>query len=127
LPTRSATTTSRSPASDGHAASETRRQRFAAFLCAARYVAALVVAAARPTGKKSELHVYVVDVSASMADGPLDAARRWLDRDIAALGPNARVVLVLAGAEVRVVLSPTPPGGRRSRRPRPLRVARASA
>lgn len=75
-------------------------------------VAALVVAAARPTGKKSELHVYVVDVSASMADGPLDAARRWLDRDIAALGPNARVALVLAGAEARVVLSPTAPGPR---------------
>jgi len=75
-------------------------------------VAALVLAAARPSGKKSELHVYVVDVSASMADGPLEAARRWLDRDIATLGPNARVALVLAGAEARVVLSPTPPGPR---------------
>ena len=87
-------------------------RRLVALLLCLLGVAALVVAAARPSGKRSELHVYVVDVSASMADGPLDAARRWLDRDIAALGPNARVALVLAGAEARVALSPTPPGPR---------------
>lgn len=87
-------------------------RRLVALLACLLGVAALVLAASRPSGKKGELHVYVVDVSASMGDGPLASARRWLERDVATLGPNARVAVVLAGTEARVSLPPTPPGPR---------------
>jgi hypothetical protein len=85
-------------------------RRLLALLACLAGVTALVVAAARPSGAREDVTVYVVDTSASMAGGPLDEARRWLSREVAARGPNARIALVVAGAEPRVALSPSPPG-----------------
>jgi hypothetical protein len=73
-------------------------------------VAALALAAARPTGKAEGTHVFVVDVSSSMSGAPLEGARRWLVREVAGLGPDARVAIVRAGAEPRVTLPPSKPG-----------------
>ncbi|MBX3222248.1 MAG: VWA domain-containing protein [Labilithrix sp.] len=87
-------------------------RRLLALLACLFGVAALVVAAARPTGTRSDATVYVVDVSASMSGAPLREARAWLARDVAGRGPNARVAIVLAGAEPRVALSPSAPGPR---------------
>lgn len=85
-------------------------RRLLALLACAAGVAALVVAAARPTGKRGDAAVYVVDVSASMAGAPLSDVRGWLTRELASLGPEARVAIVLAGAEARVALPLSPPG-----------------
>ncbi len=85
-------------------------RRLIALLACLAGVAALVFAAARPSGKRSDAAIYVVDVSASMSGAPLDDARAWLARQVASLGPNARVAIVVAGAEPRVVLPPSPPG-----------------
>jgi hypothetical protein len=75
-------------------------------------VTALVLAATRPSGCRTETTVYVVDVSASMTAGSIDEARRWLTRDVAGMAPSARIALVLAGAEASVRLPPSPPGPR---------------
>lgn len=85
-------------------------RRLLALLACVLGVAALVVAAARPTGRRADATIYVVDVSASMGTGALDEARRWLIRDVATKGANARIAVVTAGAEARVLLPPSPPG-----------------
>ena len=87
-------------------------RRLLALLACLLGVAALVVAAARPTGKRTDATVYVVDVSASMSGVPLDEARAWLVRDVASRGPSARIAIVLAGAEPKVALAPSAPGPR---------------
>jgi hypothetical protein len=104
-------------------------RRLLALLACLAGVAALVVAAARPTGTRTDTTVYVVDVSASMAGAPLAEARRWLVREVASRGPGARVAIVLAGAEPRVALSPSPPARtslRSRRRSRSRKVSRAA-
>ncbi|MDF2694861.1 MAG: hypothetical protein K0S65_3244, partial [Labilithrix sp.] len=85
-------------------------RRLLALLACLLGVAALVVAAARPSGSRYDTTVYVVDVSASMAGAPLDEARTWLTREVAARGPNARIAIVLAGSEPRIALAPSAPG-----------------
>ena len=85
-------------------------RRLLALLACLAGVAALVFAAARPSGKRSDVVIYVVDVSASMSGAPLQDARGWLARQVASLGPNARVAIVVAGAEPKVALPPSPPG-----------------
>jgi hypothetical protein len=45
-----------------------------------------------------------------MSGPPLDGARRWLVREVSAMGPDARIAIVRAGAEPKVVLPPSPPG-----------------
>ncbi len=85
-------------------------RRLLALLACLAGVAALVVAAARPSGIRADTTVFVVDVSASMSGAPIREARTWLRREVAARGPNARVAIVLAAAEARVVLPPSPPG-----------------
>lgn len=74
-------------------------------------VSALVLAAARPSRPHlPSTQVYVVDLSASMDGAPLREARRFLVRDVAALGPSDRVAIVTASADVKVALAPSPPG-----------------
>jgi Aerotolerance regulator N-terminal/von Willebrand factor type A domain len=85
-------------------------RRLLALLACLGGVAALVVAAARPSGTGAAATVYVVDVSASMAGAPLDEARSWLSRAVAGQGPSARIAIVLAGVEPKVALPPSPPG-----------------
>ena len=85
-------------------------RRLLALLACLAGVAALVIAAARPSGKRADATIFVVDVSSSMSGEPLDEARAWLRREVAALGPNARVAIIVAGAEANVVLPPSPPG-----------------
>ena len=85
-------------------------RRLLALLACLFGVAALVVAAARPSGKRADTTVFVVDVSATMSGEPLYDVRMWLRREVAGLGPNARVAIVLAGAEPKVALPPSPPG-----------------
>jgi hypothetical protein len=85
-------------------------RRFIALLACLGGVAALVVAAARPTGRRGDMRIFVVDGSASMAEAPLAEARRWLRREVAAMGPNARVAIVLAASEARVLVPPSAPG-----------------
>jgi Aerotolerance regulator N-terminal/von Willebrand factor type A domain len=85
-------------------------RRLLALLACLLGVGALVVAAAQPSGTRWDTTVYVVDVSASMSGAPLDEARTWLSREVVARGPNARIAIVLAGAEARIALAPSPPG-----------------
>ncbi len=85
-------------------------RRLLALLACLAGVAALALAAARPSGKRADTNIYVVDVSASMSGKALDDARTWLLREVATLGPNARVAIVAAGAEPKVILPPSPPG-----------------
>jgi hypothetical protein len=73
-------------------------------------VAALAVAAARPSGRRVDTTIYVVDVSASMSGTPIRDARRWLTRDTATLGQYGRVAIILAGLEPKVVVPLSPPG-----------------
>ena len=85
-------------------------RRLLALLACLGGVAALVVAAARPSSSRTDALIFVVDVSASMSGPPLEEARSWLRREVAGLGPNARVAVVLAGQEPRVTLPPSSPG-----------------
>lgn len=85
------------------------RRLFALLACLGA-IAALGVAAARPSGSRDGATIYVVDVSASMSGEPLTDARRWLVREVAALGPHARVAIIAAGERPRVHLPPTAPG-----------------
>ena len=85
-------------------------RRLIALLACLGGVAALAIAAARPSSRRADTTIYVVDVSASMSGGPLDEARTWLAREVAGRGPNARIGIVLAGGEARVLLPPSPPG-----------------
>lgn len=87
-------------------------RRLLALLACLAGVAALVTAAARPSGRRGGMTVYVVDVSASMSGAPLEEARRFILRDVAACGPNARIAIAAAGAEARIHLPPSPPGPR---------------
>jgi hypothetical protein len=87
-------------------------RRLLALIACLGGVAALVIAAARPSGSRGDAIVYVVDVSASMSGGALSEARTWLSREVAAQGPNANIAIVLAGSEPRVALPPSPPGPR---------------
>jgi hypothetical protein len=73
-------------------------------------VGALVFAAARPTGSRTETTIYIVDVSSSMDGSPLSDAKSWLVRDVAGMGNEARVAIILASSEPRVLLPPSPPG-----------------
>lgn len=102
-------------------------RRLLALLACLGGVAALVVAAARPTGGRRDAVVYVVDVSASMSGAPLREARAWLARDVAGRGPNARVAIVLAGAEPRVALSESAPGPRVDEAIRAISAEKAGA
>ncbi len=85
-------------------------RRLLALLACLLGVGALVFAAARPSGARGDLRVFVVDVSASMSGAPIAEARGWLEREVAAMGPNARVAIVTAGADATVALPPTPSG-----------------
>jgi hypothetical protein len=85
-------------------------RRFFALLACLGGVSALVFAAARPSGERGGTTVFVVDVSSSMEGAPLAEARGWLVREVATLGNNARVAIVLASEEPRVALPPTQPG-----------------
>lgn len=85
-------------------------RRLIALLACLAAIALLALAAARPGGKRSTTTVYVVDVSASMANGPMEDAKRFLVGEVTALGPNGRVAIITAGAEPRLVLPPSPPG-----------------
>lgn len=85
-------------------------RRLVALLACLAAVALLAVAAARPGGKRGTSTVYVVDVSASMNGEPIDDAKRFLMREVTALGPNGRIAIVTAGTEPKIVLPPSPPG-----------------
>lgn len=85
-------------------------RRLVALLACLAAVALLALAAARPGGKRSTTTVYVIDVSASMAGGPMDDAKRFLVGEVTALGPNGRVAIITAGTEPKIVLPPSPPG-----------------
>ncbi|MBX3232904.1 MAG: BatA domain-containing protein [Labilithrix sp.] len=85
-------------------------RRLVALLACLAGAGLLALAAARPGGKGIATAVYVVDTSASMAGAPIEEARRYVRREVAALGPNGRVAIVVAGDEARVLLPPTSPG-----------------
>jgi hypothetical protein len=85
-------------------------RRLVALLACLAAVALLALAAARPGGKRGTSTVYVVDVSASMAGAPMDDAKRFLMREVTALGPNGRIAIITAGTEPKIVLPPSPPG-----------------
>jgi hypothetical protein len=73
-------------------------------------IAALAVAAARPTGTRREGIVFVVDVSASMDGAPLRDARAYLTREVAGLGADSRVAIITGGGIARVALPFVSPG-----------------
>lgn len=99
--------------------SQSRRMRslsrIASLLACLFAVTALVLAAARPTGKsRGETVAFVVDVSASMAAGardrPLDEARRFIQKALATAGPEDRYVIIAAGAAPVRLAGPVPSG-----------------
>ena len=92
-------------------------RRLVALLACLAGVALLALAAARPGGKGFTTTVYVVDTSASMAGAPMADARSYIGREVAGVGPNGRVAIVLAGLEAHVLLPPSPGVGRRFERP----------
>jgi VWA domain-containing protein/aerotolerance regulator-like protein len=78
-------------------------------------VAALVVAAARPSPRnRGETTAIVVDVSASMGAGasssPIVAARKFTSRLVGGAGPGDRFLLVAAGAAPVRLAGPIEPG-----------------
>jgi hypothetical protein len=78
-------------------------------------VAALVVAAARPSPRsRGETLAIVIDVSASMGAGgsrsPLVDARRFASRLVGGAGPGDRFLLVAAGLTPRRLAGPVEPG-----------------
>jgi hypothetical protein len=98
-------------------------KRIASLLACLLAVTALVFAAARPTAaSRGETVAFVVDVSASMRAGPhgrpvdkaqpLDEARRFIQKVLAASGPEDRYAIIAAGA-VPVRLAGLAPAGPR--------------
>lgn len=85
-------------------------RRLVALLACLAAVGAFALAAARPGGSRATSTVYIVDISASMAGGPIDDARAYLKREIAGVGPNGRIAIITAGAEPHVIVPPSPPG-----------------
>jgi hypothetical protein len=78
-------------------------KRLAALLACLAGVAALVLAAARPSaGSRGETVAFVIDVSGSMEaggrDAPLAKARKFAAQMIASGGPGDRYAIVAAGA-----------------------------
>ncbi len=90
------------------------RRWLAAALCLAG-VAALVLAAAKPSPKsRGETVAIVIDVSASMGAGgrgaPIARAKEFAARRIAASGPRDRYAVIAAGAIPRRIAGPAAPG-----------------
>ncbi|MEP7122358.1 MAG: VWA domain-containing protein [Byssovorax sp.] len=90
-------------------------RRMASLAACLLAVAALVIAAARPSPRnRGETTAIVVDVSASMGAGgarsPLALARRFASRLISAAGPGDRFLIVGAGATPTRIAGPIEPG-----------------
>jgi hypothetical protein len=90
-------------------------KRLASLVACLLAVAALVLAAARPTAaSRGETVAFVVDVSASMVAGPrgrpLDEARRFIEKVLAAAGPEDRYAIIAAGAVPIRLAGPVPAG-----------------
>jgi hypothetical protein len=90
------------------------RRWLAVLMCLAG-VAAIVVAAARPSAKsRGETVAIVIDVSASMSaggrDAPLVRAKAFAARRISGGGPRDRYALIAAGAIPRRIAGPAAPG-----------------
>jgi von Willebrand factor type A domain/Aerotolerance regulator N-terminal len=107
-------------------------KRLIALLACLGGIAALVVAAARPTrAARGETVAFIVDVSASMDAGPgarpLAEARRHLERTLATASPEDRYAIIAASTEPRLLVGPEPPGPRVDEAIAALRAERGGA